>query len=137
MLPNHVALVIVLILHGEVLLGEMRRKLTSVGSLVERTVEGGDEKHQHLGAHSEEKHDVCSRKVGQFEQCSEDNNRGTPAICVVEERLSGHAVHPFLHTIDKVELAVFSHSYFFFLFFRCFAVSLDELARLRTQRKPM
>ena len=46
----------------------MSGKLHAIGSLVERTVEGGQEEHEHFGSHSEEQEEVCSRQVSQFEQ---------------------------------------------------------------------
>ena len=36
--------------------------------LVERTVERRDEEHEHLGAHTSEKHDVGTRQVGELEE---------------------------------------------------------------------
>ena len=80
----------------------MRRQLHAVGCLVERTVEGGDEEHNDLSAHAEEQHEVGSRQVGQFEERTQDDDGGAPAVCVVHERLARHAVEPLLQTIDNV-----------------------------------
>ena len=46
--------------------------------LVEGPVEGGEEEHHYLGAHTDEEHEVTSRQVGELEQRTEDNDRGTP-----------------------------------------------------------
>ena len=110
----------------------VRREVFPVGRLVERTVEGGNEEHYHLGTHAKVEHDVCAGQVGELEERSEDNYRRAPAIRVVEEGLARYAVEPFLQAVDYVELAVYCH-----LFLDFFIFSLVVLARLRTQRKPM
>ena len=52
----------------------MRRQVAAVCRLVERTVETGDEEHQHLGTHTEEQPEVGTRHVGQLEQSTEDHD---------------------------------------------------------------
>ena len=51
----------------KILISDMCRELTSLGSLVERTVEGGNEEHHHLGTHAEEQHEIGTRQVGKLE----------------------------------------------------------------------
>ena len=87
----------------------MSGEFLAVLRLVERAVEGGKEEHKHLSAHTCEKHDVGSRKVSQLEERTEDNDRGAPAIRIVEEGLSGDTVHPFLKMVDYVEFAIYCH----------------------------
>ena len=70
--------------------------------LVERTVEGGEEEHHDLRAHTDEEHEVAARQVREFEECAEDNDRCAPAVCVVKESLSRHAVHPVLQAYHDV-----------------------------------
>ncbi len=110
----------------------MRGQVLAVGRFVERTVESRYEEHHHLGAHAEIQHNVGTRKVGQLEHRTEDNDRRTPTVSIVHECLSRHAVEPFLQPVDYIIFAVFCHLFFDFLDF-----SLVVLARLRTQRKPM
>ena len=87
----------------------VRGQILAVLGLVERTVEAGDEEHEHLGAHTQEQPEVGSRQVGELEERTKNHNRGTPAIGIVHERLSGDAVEPLLQAVDYVEFAVFSH----------------------------
>ena len=49
---------------------------------------------------------------------------------IVEECLSLNSIHPLLQTIHNIVFSVIRHNYFFFLV-------VVELARLRTQRKPI
>ena len=66
----------------------------------------------------------------QFEQCTQHNNRGTPAICIVQKGLSGHAIHPLLQPIDDIMFTVSRHLFLLLLL-------LVVFAKLRTQRKPI
>ena len=114
-----------------IFLAYMSRYFLAYGCLVERTVEGRNEEHYNLGAHTEIQHDVGSGQVGELKQCTKDNDRRTPTVSVVQERLSRHAVEPPLQAVDDIIFAVFCHVYFFFCF------ELVVLARLLTHRKPM
>ena len=121
------------------LLVNMCRQVLAILGLVERTVESREEEHQHLSAHTGKQHEVGTRKVGELEECTENYDRRTPAIGIVEECLSGNAIHPLLQMIDYIELTVNCHCLlvFYFLFFLPLLFTLDVLAKLRTQRKPI
>ena len=67
-----------------------------VGYLV-GSFETGDEEHNHLGTHTDEKHEVGTRDVGEFEEGAENHDGSTPAISIVHEHLSILAIHPFLN----------------------------------------
>ena len=88
---------------------EMRGQVHAVGSLVERTVESGDEEHKYLGAHTDEKHQVGPFNMGELEERSQNHYGGTPAVGVVQERLAGYAVHPLLQAVDEIEFTVCCH----------------------------
>ena len=45
-------------------------QLHAIGRLIKRTVEGGDEEHEHLGSHTQEEEKVGTWQVGQFEECT-------------------------------------------------------------------
>ena len=111
----------------------MSRQIHAISCLVKRTVESRDKEHEYLSAHTQEQEEVGSRQVGQFKQCTKDHDRGTPTIGIVEERLSGYAIHPLLQTVYDIEFAILCHLFFLLLF--CF--TLDEVAIDRTQRNPM
>ena len=116
----------------------MSRNISSIGCLVERTVEGGKEEHERLSTHTGKQHEIGSRQVGQFKEGTQDNDRCTPALCIVQKGLSRHTVHPFLQMIYDVKLTIFAHFYYLlFLFFDGFCFALDVVARLRTQRNPI
>ena len=70
--------------------------------LIERAVEGGEEEHHDLRAHADEQHEVAARQVREFEECAEDHDRCAPAVCVVKEGLSRHAVHPVLQAYHNI-----------------------------------
>ena len=110
----------------------MGGQITAVGCLVERTVEGRDEEHKHLSAHTNEQHDIGKGKVRQLKKGSKDNDRGTPAIGIVEKGLTINGINPLLQTIHQIVFTMISHNDYLFF---CFPVV--ELANERTQRKPM
>ena len=51
----------------------MRGQILAYGGLVKRTVECRNEEHYGLGAHTEIKHYVSSRQVGELEQRTEND----------------------------------------------------------------
>lgn len=56
----------------------MNVKIHSLGSLVERTVEGRDKEYEYLSTHTQEQEEVGSWQVGQLKQRTQDNDRCTP-----------------------------------------------------------
>ena len=93
----------------------MSRQFATVLGLVERAVERREEEHDDLRAHTYEHHQIGTRQVSQLEQCAENYYRSTPAIGIVEERLSGNAVHPLLQMVNYIVFAVNCHSLMFCL----------------------
>ena len=111
-------------------------QIHTVRRLVEGTVKGGEEEHDDLSTHTQIQEEVGSRQVGQFKQGTQDNDRGTPAIGIVQECLARHAVHPFLQLIDEIQFTILCH-YLLRFDFLLFTLSLVVFAILRTQRNPI
>ena len=72
---------------------------------VEGTVEGSEEEHDNLCAHTDEEHDVAALNMCEFEQGTQDNDGCTPTVCVIEESLSWYAVHPVLEASDDIDFS--------------------------------
>ena len=49
-------------------------QVLAILGLVERTIEAGNEEHEHLSAHTKEQHEVGTRQVGQFKECTKDHD---------------------------------------------------------------
>ena len=92
----------------------VRGQVHAVGRLVERPVEGRKKEHHYLCSHAEEEHEVGTGQVCKLEKGTKDNDRCAPTVCVVEESLSGNAIHPLLQTIDEVVFTVRCHLLFCF-----------------------
>ena len=55
-----------------------------------------DEEYEDFRTHTDEQHQVGSRNMSQFEERTQDDDCGTPAVGVLHESLSCKGVHPFL-----------------------------------------
>ena len=124
----------------------MEFQIHAIRRLVERTVEGSQEEHEHLGTHTQEQEEVSSGQVRQLKKRTQNNDRGTPRIGIVQKGLTRHTIHPLLQAVYKIQFTVCCHCdlqfddlpftiYFFFDFFNLI-LSLVVLASERTQRKP-